>query len=225
MNIRLLVFSLVLLIFPACEDPETGDLVDGLYAKITTTKGDILVKLDFEKVPMTVGNFVGLAEGMIPNTHKSIGEPYYDGLSFHRVMSNFMIQGGDPLANGLGGPGYNFKDEFASELRHDRPGILSMANAGPSTNGSQFFITHVPTPWLDGKHSVFGKVSRGQTVVNKIRQGDIIEHIEIIRKGKKAKAFDALANFQDLSGVTAPETLPSIDSVPKTDSLKIEDAD
>lgn len=189
-----------------CQDPETKDLVDGLYARIQTAKGEILVKLEFEKVPLTVGNFVALAEGVAPNTFRDPGTPFYDGLTFHRVIPNFMIQGGDPLANGMGGPGYQFEDEIDPSLRHDRPGVLSMANAGPGTNGSQFFITHVPTPWLDGKHSVFGKVVRGQTVVNKILQGDTIESISILRKGSKAKAFNAAEIVSQRIAPPAPDS-------------------
>ena len=154
---------------------------DGLYAKIRTSKGDILVKLEDEKTPVTVANFVGLAEGSIKNTAKKEGEPYYDGLKFHRVINDFMIQGGDPKGTGAGGPGYHFDDEFHPSLRHDGPGVLSMANAGPGTNGSQFFITHVATPWLDDKHTVFGRVVEGQNVVDSIAQGDEIKSVEIIR--------------------------------------------
>jgi peptidylprolyl isomerase len=178
-----------------------SDLKDGMYAKFNTSKGVILCSLEFEKTPLTVANFVGLAEGTkeLGGGAKAKGDKYYDGLSFHRVIPDFMIQGGCPLGTGTGGPGYTFPDEIDPSLKHEGPGILSMANAGPGTNGSQFFITHVPTPWLDGKHTVFGKVVEGQDVVNAIQQNDTIDSLEIIRVGKKAEnfasdqaAFDAL---------------------------------
>lgn len=166
-----------------------------MYAKFKTSKGDILVQLEYEKTPLTVANFVGLAEGSIKNDRKGEGEPYYDGLKFHRVISDFMIQGGCPLGTGTGDPGYKFPDEIHADLKHDAPGKLSMANAGPGTNGSQFFITHVATPWLDGKHTVFGHVIEGQDIVDTIAQDDILESVEIIRKGKEAKKFDAAGVF------------------------------
>lgn len=172
---------------------------DGLYAKFHTSKGEILVELEFQKTPGTVGNFVGLAEGKIENDPKEMGVPYYDGLKFHRVIPDFMIQGGDPQGTGAGGPGYNFDDEIHADLRHDAPGKLSMANAGPGTNGSQFFITHVETPWLDGKHTVFGNVVEGQEVVDKIQQNDTIEKLEIVRVGAEAEAFDAAEAFNSFT--------------------------
>lgn len=170
---------------------------NGIYAKFTTNKGNILLQLTYEETPGTVGNFVGLAEGQLKNAFREEGTPYYDGLTFHRVIPDFMIQGGCPKGTGTGGPGYTFADEFHPDLKHDGPGILSMANAGPGTNGSQFFITHVATPWLDGKHTVFGKVTEGQEVVDSIRQNDTIERIEILRIGAAAEAWDALEAFKN----------------------------
>lgn len=176
-----------------------AELPDGIYAKFDTSKGEILVKLFYERTPMTVGNFVGLAEGTMPwrnQDGKEKTSKFYDGLIFHRVIADFMVQGGDPLGQGTGGPGYSFPDEFHPELVHDKPGILSMANSGPGTNGSQFFITHVPTPWLDNRHSVFGEVVTGMDVVNAIAGGDKIKKLSIQRIGKAAKAFDALEAFK-----------------------------
>jgi peptidyl-prolyl cis-trans isomerase A (cyclophilin A) len=187
---------------------DNDKLADGMYAKFNTNRGVITIKLEMEKTPMTVANFVGLAEGDIPNTAKAAGVPFYDGLIFHRVISkvngdaqDFMIQGGDPTGTGMGGPGYKFKDEFVPDLRHDRPGVFSMANSGPGTNGSQFFITHVPTPWLDNNHTVFGFVVDGMDVVNATLKGDKIVTLEIIRVGDAAKNFDAPAIFSEMSGV------------------------
>ena len=169
----------------------TTQLKDGLYANFRTAKGDILCRLEFKKTPLTVANFVGLAEGTkdLGGGAKAKGDRFYDGLTFHRVIADFMIQGGCPLGSGTGGPGYTFPDEIDPSLTHAGPGILSMANAGPGTNGSQFFITHVPTPWLDGKHTVFGHVVTGQDVVNKIAGGDTINTVEILRIGAEAEAF------------------------------------
>ncbi|QLE02092.1 peptidylprolyl isomerase [Galbibacter sp. BG1] len=172
----------------------------GIYAKFNTSKGEILVKLTYDKTPGTVGNFVALAEGKMENSVKPQGKPYYDGLSFHRVINDFMIQGGCPLGTGTGDAGYKFDDEFDSSLRHDRPGVLSMANAGPGTNGSQFFITHVETPWLDDKHTVFGFVEEGQDVVDAIAQGDKIDTLEIIRVGEEAENWNAIEAFRTFEG-------------------------
>lgn len=170
---------------------------DGLYAKFETNKGDIYTLLEYKKTPMTVANFVGLAEGKIKNSAKAEGVPYYNGLKFHRVIADFMIQGGCPLGTGTGDPGYKFADEIDETLKHTGPGILSMANAGPGTNGSQFFITHVATPWLDGKHTVFGNVVKGQDVVNAIAKDDSLRALVILRKGKDAEAFDAAKMFTE----------------------------
>ncbi len=191
------IFSLIIATFIAISCNSQDKLEDGLYAKMSTNKGTILIKLTPEKTPLTVANFVGLAEGDIENTAKAKGEPYYDGLTFHRVIQDFMIQGGDPTGSGMGGPGYAFKDEI-TDLKHDRAGTLSMANAGPGTNGSQFFITHKDTPWLNGKHTVFGYVVEGQGTVDLIQKGDIIKSIEIIRKGSAAKNFDAAKVFAEM---------------------------
>ncbi|AMA49476.1 MULTISPECIES: peptidylprolyl isomerase [Flavobacterium] len=173
---------------------------DGIYVKFNTSKGAILVKLTHDLTPGTVGNFVGLAEGNLENSVKSQGQKYYDGLKFHRVIPDFMIQGGCPLGTGTGDAGYKFDDEFHPSLKHDRPGVLSMANAGPGTNGSQFFITHVATPWLDGKHTVFGHVIEGQDVVDAVLQDDLIESVEIIRVGAEAEKWNAIEAFRTFEG-------------------------
>ncbi|MCF2874433.1 MULTISPECIES: peptidylprolyl isomerase [unclassified Tenacibaculum] len=172
---------------------------NGIYAKFTTPKGDILVNLEYEKTPGTVGNFVALAEGNLENSAKPQGTPYYNGLKFHRVIADFMIQGGCPQGTGTGNPGYKFDDEIHPDLKHDAPGKLSMANAGPGTNGSQFFITHTATPWLDGKHTVFGSVVEGQEVVDAVEQGDSMD-VEIIRVGETAENFNAVEAFRTFEG-------------------------
>tara|TARA_R110002049_G_scaffold82349_12_gene209606 strand:+ start:175 stop:1110 length:936 start_codon:yes stop_codon:yes gene_type:complete len=176
---------------------------DGIYAKITTEKGEILGKLTYKETPGTVGNFVALAEGQLENKAKPQGTPYYNGLKFHRVIPDFMIQGGDPDGTGAGGPGYKFDDEFHPDLKHDSPGVFSMANAGPGTNGSQFFITHVPTDWLDNKHTVFGRVIEGQDVVDSVAQGDTMQSVEIIRVGEDAKNWNAVEAFRQFTGSRA----------------------
>ncbi len=176
---------------------------DGIYANIITEKGTIKVKLTHKETPGTVGNFVALAEGNLENEARPQGKPYYDGLKFHRVIPDFMIQGGDPAGTGAGGPGYQFDDEFHPELKHDGPGVLSMANAGPGTNGSQFFITHVETAWLDNKHTVFGKVIEGQDVVDSIVQGDTMKKVEIERIGEDAENWNAVESFRLFQGAKA----------------------
>jgi len=180
----------LLVIFPLLFSTfSLANLDDGIFAHLTTSKGEITVELAYKKAPLTVTNFIALSEGTKAG-NKELGTPFYDGLTFHRVIDAFMIQGGDPKGNGTGGPGYMFADEF-TDLIHDKPGVLSMANSGPNTNGSQFFITHVPTPWLNGKHSVFGSVVEGMDVVNSIKQGDILEKVRIERVGEDANQFVA----------------------------------
>ncbi len=175
------------------------EVADGLYAVFNTTKGVIVCELEYKLTPMTVANFVGLAEGKnFKVDNVTISKPYFDGLTFHRVIKDFMIQGGCPLGNGTGDPGYKFGDEFNENLKHTGPGILSMANSGPGTNGSQFFITHKETPWLDGKHTVFGHVMSGQDVVDAIQQGDIMTSVEIRRIGKEAIEWNAQTAFDQV---------------------------
>ncbi|MDA7824878.1 peptidylprolyl isomerase [Flavobacteriaceae bacterium] len=176
---------------------------DGIYAKINTEKGDILISLSFKLTPGTVGNFVSLAEGKLENNAIAQGTPYYNGLKFHRVIPDFMVQGGDPQGTGVGGPGYQFDDEFHPDLRHDVPGVLSMANSGPGSNGSQFFITHLETPWLDDKHSVFGNVVEGMDVVNAIEQGDSMIDVKIIRVGEEAEKWNSIEVFRQFTGAKA----------------------
>ena len=184
---------------------------NGIYAKFNTSRGIVLVKLTHDLTPGTVGNFVGLAEGQLENSARPMGKPYYDGLKFHRVIPDFMIQGGCPQGQGTGGPGYNFDDEFHPNLKHDKPGVLSMANAGPGTNGSQFFITEVATPWLDGRHTVFGEVVNGKDVIDSIANVEkgpqdkpktdvVLEKVSVFTKGDDYKNYDAAAIFNEGKG-------------------------
>ncbi|MDO5608460.1 MAG: peptidylprolyl isomerase [Capnocytophaga sp.] len=216
MNLVMLLFASVLLM--SCKSAKYPDLPNGLYADIQTNKGDILIRLNYEETPVTVANFVTLAEGT--NTHVTIdslkGKPFYNGTIFHRIIKDFMIQGGDPTGTGMGSPGYRFDDEFVETLTHSKKGIVSMANSGPKTNGSQFFITHTATPWLDQAHTVFGEVVKGIEVVDAIAdtpttadrpQSEVkINKVDIIRVGKDAENFDAKKVFDKyFEGVTAKE--------------------
>ncbi len=208
-RVNILFVCAILLGLVSCKE-DYPDLKDGLYAEFNTNNGSFVAELYYKETPATVANFVSLAEGeshsMLDSTYK--GKKFYDGLIFHRVIKDFMIQGGDPTGTGSGDPGYKFPDEIVDTLSHTTKGTLSMANAGPGTNGSQFFITLAPTPWLDGKHTIFGKIVEGQTVVDSIGQvktvaGDkpekdvVIENVKIIRKGKDAKDFKAGKVFED----------------------------
>ncbi len=213
-KLKFLLFIVPVLFVLACQNPKSEttteileeaplvvDTTEGLYAMIYSTKGVMIGKLFPDKAPMTVANFVALAEGTMPNSFRKTGEPFYDSLKFHRVISltngdkeNFMIQGGDPLGTGSGDPGYKFKDEF-SDLKLDRPGLFAMANSGPGTNGSQFFITLAATPWLDGLHTVFGELISGTEVPFLTKTNDYILKIKILRKGANAQKYDALAEF------------------------------
>ena len=218
---KLFLSFLIICLFIACNNQYPA-LDEGLYANILTEKGSIIIKLEIEKAPLTVANFVSLSEGentMVSDEFKT--KKFYNGLKFHRVIQDFMIQGGDPLGIGSGGPGYRFDDEF-SDLTHNGPGILSMANSGPATNGSQFFITHKATPWLDGKHTVFGQVVEGLEVVDSIEQNDIINEVKIIRKGVEADKFDAPTLFKKYFEQTKKDAneafLSLIKGMNKTDS-------
>lgn len=178
---------------------------NGIFAVMETSKGDIVLELYYKQAPLTVTNFVGLAEGTLDAAK---GKPFYDGLKFHRVIENFMIQGGDPLGTGTGGPGYQFADEFDDTLTFNGPGVLAMANAGAGTNGSQFFITHVETPWLNGKHTIFGRVLEGQDVVNKVQQNDKIVKVSIFRQGAESQKMTATQkDFNDLSAAAKKAVL------------------
>lgn len=202
MQLIKLTLLTIIMSMVSCKSAKYDHLDDGVYADIQTDKGDMLIKLEYENTPITVANFVSLAEGTNPYVDENYkGKRFYDGLNFHRVVGDFMIQGGCPRGNGTGNPGYKFGDEFPMDeegnllLSHNKAGILSMANSGPETNGSQFFITHKETPFLNGKHTVFGHLIQGEDVVNSIKDNDIINKIEIIRVGKSAKRFDAAEVF------------------------------
>ena len=195
MRLKLIALCLATVVSTQAQKSKDSKKADGIFATIETTKGNIVLELDYKKAPITVANFISLAEGTNSAVDpKYKGKHFFDGLKFHRVIADFMIQGGDPLGNGNGDPGYKFKDEI-TELKHDKGGILSMANSGPATNGSQFFITHKATPWLDGKHTVYGHVVEGMDVVNAIGQDDIMTKVTISRHGAEAKKFDAAATF------------------------------
>ena len=195
------------------------NLPDGIYANFQTSKGEIVCVLEYQKTPMTVANFVGLAEGNLKVDEKVISTPFYNGLKFHRVIKDFMIQGGCPLGNGSGDPGYKFDDEIVADLKHSSPGILSMANSGPATNGSQFFITHNETPWLDGKHTVFGHVIKGMDVVNKIEQDDLMISVSIVRVGSVAKNWNANQEFNKVYGLKKADELKKLEQYSKISKM------
>lgn len=227
---KLSYLFILAIVLTSCSSSKYSDLGDGMYADIQTNKGDMVVKLFYKQTPVTVANFVSLAEGTNTYVIDSLkGKPYYDGVIYHRVIKDFMIQGGDPTATGSGNPGYKFKDEIVDSLKHDKKGILSMANAGPGTNGSQFFITHKETPFLNGKHTVFGEVVEGIAVVDTIAnvktsqdpmtkdkpiEDVIINHIQIVRNGKEAKNFDAAEVFAG-SFAEAEEALKALEETKK----------
>ncbi|MCP4297425.1 MAG: hypothetical protein GY786_17630 [Proteobacteria bacterium] len=217
---------IILLLLPFLASQLIALPAEGIFAEIKTSRGNITLRLFYKKTPKTVSNFIGLSEGSIDwvdsRTNKiKQNQPLYQNLKFHRVINNFMVQTGDPLGSGRGGPGYTFTDEFNSGLSHNKPGILSMANRGRNTNGSQFFITHVPTPWLDGKHTVFGEVIEGMEVVNQIKTGDDLVRILISRKGGSAKSFKVRSAAKD-AGDAMKKILPKVfkaidpDKVPKS---------
>lgn len=207
---NLLIAFVLVLSTLACKKDKNADLEDGLYAEFNTNYGEFIAQLDYKEAPMTVANFVSLAEGNNPMAGKKYeGKNFFDGLTFHRIIDGFMIQGGDPDGNGSGGPGYKFPNETDTGLKHDSKGVLSMANSGPDTNGSQFFITLAPTPNLDGHYSIFGHIVKGQNVVDSIGKVEVskptnkplkdvvMKSVKIIKKGKDAKNFDAPKVFTD----------------------------
>ena len=222
---NLIYLILIAVCFTSCKSAKYKDLQDGVYADVVTNKGDVLLKLYAKDVPMTVANFVSLAEGTNTKVEGSLkGKPYYDGIRFHRVISNFMIQGGDPTGTGSGNAGYKFADEFPTDslgnlfYKHDKKGVLSMANPGPNSNSTQFFITHKATPWLDRRHSIFGKVEKGLEILDSIQQNDTILKVDIIRVGKFADNFVASKVFEtELEGIQKKEK----DYSDKLEKLKV----
>ncbi len=232
------ILVLFTLIFTSCND-EYKNFEDGIYANIETNKGKIIVQLYPDEVPLTVANFITLAEGTNSKVSDSLkGKKFYDGLTFHRVIKDFMIQGGDPKGNGQGGPGYKFYDEFNPDLKHDSKGVLSMANSGFNTNGSQFFITYKPTPWLDaydsnkqlkdcsnpriGCHSVFGKVVSDLNILDSIANSDIIKNITIVKKGDAAKTFDAVKVFEEEFAKSSEKELERLAELEKSEKARLE---
>jgi len=242
-RLPILIFLLLNILFVSCQDKHT-DLENGLFAEFKTTHGTMVAELYYEKTPITVANFVALAEGNHPDVREVFkGKPYYNGIIFHRVMDKFMIQGGDPEATGKGGPGYQFFDEI-TELKHDKPGVLSMANGGPATNGSQFFITEAPAPWLDGLHTVFGQLVKGieiQDSISNVKTGPgnrpiadvVIKELNIIRKGDEAKSFNAPITWGNKDEIESKskiqeelkmkEEIKKMDSLAKIDLIKLDE--
>jgi cyclophilin family peptidyl-prolyl cis-trans isomerase/FKBP-type peptidyl-prolyl cis-trans isomerase len=242
-RLPILIFLLLNILFVSCQDKHT-DLEDGLFAEFKTTHGTMVTELYYEKTPITVANFVALAEGNHPEVQEVFkGKPYYNGIIFHRVMDKFMIQGGDPEATGKGGPGYQFFDEITN-LKHDKPGVLSMANGGVATNGSQFFITEAPAPWLDGLHTVFGQLVKGieiQDSISNVKTGPgtrpitdvVINELNIIRKGEAAQLFDAPKTWGKKNEIEKESRLKEeikmkgeirkLDSLAKIDLIKLDE--
>lgn len=242
-RLPILIFLLLNILIVSCQD-KYSDLEDGLFAEFKTTHGTMVAQLYYERAPITVANFVALSEGNHPEVQEAFkGKPYYNGIIFHRVMDNFMIQGGDPLKTGKGGPGYQFFDEI-TDLKHDKAGVLSMANSGPATNGSQFFITEAPTPWLDGIHTIFGQLVKGieiQDSISNVKTGIanrpiidvVINELNIIRKGEAAELFDAPNTWNNKDKIQEKLKMDEerkmelefrrMDSLAKLDIIKLED--
>ena len=242
-RLPILIFLLLNILIVSCQDKHS-DLEDGLFAEFKTTHGTMVAQLYYEKAPITVANFVALSEGNHPDVQEVFkGKPYYNGIIFHRVMDGFMIQGGDPLKTGKGGPGYQFIDEITN-LKHDKAGVLSIANSGPATNGSQFFITEAPTPWLDGLHTIFGQLVKGieiQDSISNVKTGIanrpitdvVINELNIIRKGEAAQLFDAPKTWGNKDKIQEKLKIDEerkmelelrrMDSLAKLDIIKLED--